>query len=90
MNTPITVTAATATYRAWFKNAPGDIAPTSKSQIFYEHKPRGNLVGELPLGSRPLPRGECGSLDRTDGGDPFESALFVTPSGRTIMIERDK
>jgi hypothetical protein len=75
------------TYRAWIRRSPDIIAP-QPSDIVYDGLPNGNLIGELPCGARPLPKGECGTLDRTDGGDPFERALFTSPSGRIYVVER--
>lgn len=72
-------------YRAWFKRD-GDSVPAEGS-IIYERRPSGNLIGELPAGARPLPKGWCGTLDRQDGGDPYEQALFTTPSGQTVVVE---
>lgn len=80
--------AARALYRAWVRRFEGQIAPTDSDKIIFEYRPQGNLIGELPLGARPLPKGECGTLDRTDGGDPFEWALFTSPSGRVYVVER--
>ena len=57
-------------------------------QILYSRRPAGNLIGELPLGTRPDHAGQNGTLDRTDGGDTFERAVFVTPSGRRIVVMR--
>jgi hypothetical protein len=74
-------------YRAWVRRTPETIAPMPED-ILYEKKPNGNLIGELPAGALPLPKGECGTLDRTDGGDPFEYALFVSPSGHIYIVER--
>lgn len=79
----------TPTYRAWVRRIEGQVAPVEGlDQIIYDRRPNGNLVGELPMGARPLPKGECGTLDRTDGGDPFEHALFTSPSGRVYVVER--
>ena len=50
--------------------------------------PNGNLVGELPIGTMPEAIGECGTLDRRDGGDPYERAIFVTGSGRRVIVMR--
>lgn len=55
----------------------------------YSHRPIGNL-GELPESAHPGPHGNCGTYDRTDGGDPYEHARFVTGSGREIVIEADR
>lgn len=74
-------------YRAWVRRSPDIIAP-QPTDIIYERRPQGNLVGELPMGAWPLPKGECGTLDRTDGGDPFEHALFTSASGRIYVVER--
>lgn len=57
------------------------------SHLIYEHKYRGNLLGPLPYGT--LPAEPCGTLDRKDGGDPYERAIFQTPTGRLIVIERE-
>lgn len=43
----------------------------------------------MTAGSRPKAPGKCGTLDRSDGGDPYERALFETPSGRTVVVERE-
>lgn len=59
-------------------------------RIIYQHRPAGNLVGELPAGARPRANGaEVNTLYRTDGGDAFECARFELPSGRVIEIKRD-
>ena len=73
------------TYRAWFKRDGVD-APEN-GDVVYERRQSGNLIGDLPAGTHPLPRGECGTLDRRDGGDPYERALFATASGRTVIVE---
>lgn len=70
-------------YSAYITTSAGD--PVS---VIYQDRPSGNLIGELPLGAHPKPKGECGTLDRTDGGDPFERALFILPSGRHVEIRR--
>jgi len=44
------------------------------------------LIGELPAGARPMDREKAGTLYRADGGDPFERARFVTPTGRVVVI----
>lgn len=76
-------------YRAWVRGFAGQIAPVpGRDIVVYEYRPHGNLIGELPLGARPMPKGECGTMDRVDGGDPFEHALFTSPSGRVYVVER--
>lgn len=64
-------------------------ATLDDGRVIYAGKPNGNLVGELPCGARPLAHGACGTLDRKDGGDPYEAAVFGLPSGRTVTITRD-
>ncbi len=64
-------------YRAFYE---------SDGRIIYSGRPAGNLIGELPLGSKPDHAGQNGTLERTDGGDTFERAVFVTPSGRRIVV----
>jgi hypothetical protein len=73
-------------YRAWLKREGVEIP--SRSDIVYEHKPHGNLIGALPSGTWPQ-AGACGTLERKDGGDPFERAIFSSPSGRTYVVERE-
>jgi len=69
-------------YRAWyFDPAFGGIGA-----LIYENKPNGNLVGDLPAGAQA--HLNSGTLTRKDGGDPFEHAIFITPSGRTVIVER--
>lgn len=58
-------------------------------QVIYSGMPSGNLIGALPLGAWPCPEGECGTMDRKDGGDPYEHAVFRVPSGRLITIKVD-
>ena len=91
-------------YRAWVKKdytplmspqatvkAADRVAPMpNEDAILYDNEPNGNLIGLLPMGARPMPSGEGGTFHRTDGGDPFESALFTSPSGRIYVIERSK
>lgn len=57
------------------------------NEVIYANRRAGNLFGELPLGSTVYRDG--GSLNRKDGGDPWESALWVTPSGSEIIVTRD-
>lgn len=73
---------AKTTYSARIIDGPG------KGEMIYRRRPNGNLVGELPLGAWP-DSNQRSTLNRTDGGDPFERAFFHTPSGRTIEISRD-
>ena len=68
-------------YRAYIQTASAEVE-------VYRNRPNGNLIGELPFGARPMPNGECGTLDRTDGGDPFECARFILPSGRIVVVAR--
>lgn len=83
------LSSAKPTYRAWVRRTVDQIAPVpGVDTVIYDRRPSGNLIGELPSGARPLPLGECGTLDRTDGGDPFEHALFTSPSGRIYVVER--
>lgn len=51
-------------------------------RILYAHQPSGNLQGD------PFALDRCGTLDRSDGGDPFECARF-TSAGRVYEIKRD-
>ncbi len=74
-------------YRAWYRHS-GRITPMPED-VLYKRRSKGNLIGELPWGTNPMPNGECGTLDRTDGGDPFEYAVFKTPSGRIVVVERE-
>ena len=66
-------------YRAYYEDT---------GRIIYTRRPNGNLVGELPIGTMPEAIGECGTLDRRDGGDPYERAIFVTGSGRRVIVMR--
>jgi hypothetical protein len=76
-------------YRAWVARWAQQVNPVEGvDQIIYDRRPSGNLIGELPLGARPMPPGQCGSFDRTDGGDPFQKAIFTSASGRIYIIER--
>lgn len=65
----------------------------TKPEVIYTRQPAGNLIGRLPSGSYPVDDSDYShrksSLERTDGGDPFEHALFKTPSGRIIVIRRE-
>jgi hypothetical protein len=72
---------ATPLYRAFWQD---------DGAIIYSRRPSGNLIGELPLGARPDHAGQCGTLDRGDGGDPFERAVFVTLSRRRLVVMRMK
>lgn len=58
-------------------------------QIIYTKQSRGNLVGELPAGTFPVAH-PASTLERSDGGDPFEYAMFRTsPAARMVTITRD-
>jgi len=57
-------------------------------QVIYKAQPKGNLIGELPSGSGPV-SDPTSTLERIDGGDPFEYALFESPSRRRIAIRAD-
>lgn len=70
---------ARPTYRATYEQS---------GEVIYADRARGNLIGELPCGAFPV-RDDPGTLTRSDGGDPYERALFVTPSGRVIVVERE-
>lgn len=83
-------TAITAAGRALLV---GLAAPTYSARweetgaVVYAGQPRGNLVGLLPIGACAAP--DSGTLVRQDGGDPFERARFVCPSGRVVVVSRD-
>lgn len=68
-----------STYRASYED---------DGKVIYSGMSRGNLVGELPAGSWPNPL-DCGTLNRSDGGDEYERARFRTPSGRIVVVEHD-
>lgn len=55
-------------------------------ETIYVGRPRGNLIGELPLGTVLI----SGTFNRTDSGDPFESTIGITPTRRRILIERER
>lgn len=63
-------------------------ATNNEGKIVYANRPNGNLIGELPLGAY-INESDQGTLNRKDGGDPFEEAKFYLPSGRTVTIKRD-
>lgn len=56
--------------------------------IIYRCRPNDGTLDKLPLGAKPAadPRS---TYDRTDGGDRFEFALFVTEDGETIVVQAD-
>lgn len=76
-------------YRAWFVcecHTPPTANCPNGGGLLYENQPNGNLVGDLPAGASA--HNDAGTLTRKDGGDPFERAIFITPSGRTVIVER--
>jgi hypothetical protein len=75
-------------YRAWVRSFETQIAPVpGVDQIIYERRPSGNLVGELPMGARPLPKGECGTLDVSDRLVPAHRSA---PCGRKCLRARGR
>ena len=73
------------TYSAHYKNSDGTTEP------IYVGQARGNLIGQLPYGSFPVTDHPATTLERSDGGDPFEYAHFMTsPGARRIVLSRDK
>ena len=84
-------------YRAWFVcecHLPPIRSCPNGGGILYENQPNGNLVGNLPAGARA--QNDSGTLNRKDGGDPFEYAIFIIPPtagqahGRTVIVERQE
>ena len=61
-------------------------------EIIYENQPPGNLYGQLPEGAYPVepPSGvyRRNTLQRIEGGDPWEYNVFRTPSGRLLELFR--
>jgi hypothetical protein len=78
------------TYSAYYLPPRQELRP----HIIYIHQPAGNLIGRLPRGSYPVTQAEnsfrTSTLERTDGGDPFDYALFRTPAGDPLVIQRDE
>lgn len=72
-----TTNAQISTYRAFFE---------ADGREIYRGERHGNLVGLLPAGAWPT---DGGTMERKDGGDPFEKARFSLPSGRFIIVERE-
>ncbi len=66
-----------STYRAYFE---------ADNREIYHGERHGNLVGLLPCGAWPT---DGGTLERKDGGDPYERARFSLPSGRFVIVERE-
>jgi len=85
-------------YRAWRRKDPSWTSPPTarlRELLIYDDEPSGNLFGSLPLGTMPKPRTADGSSPggtfyRTDGGDPYEHALFVSRNGEEIVVERTR
>lgn len=63
-------------------------ATLSDGRIQYKKQPFKNLFWMLPLGVF-LVDGDMGSMDRKDGGDPWDGAKFHLESGRTVTVKRD-
>lgn len=71
------------TYTARYEGGKDD------GRVIYARRPVGNLIGELPLGSGPISDPKQ-SLDRQDGGDVWDHAVFMTAeSRRRIVITAD-
>ncbi len=56
--------------------------------IIYRHKPNDGTLDRLPQGAVPAADSRS-TFDRTDGGDPFEFALFRTTRGQLIVVQKD-
>jgi len=56
--------------------------------IIYEGKVNDGTLDQLPQGARPAYEDERNTLNRTDGGDPYEFALFRTTRGQLIVVQR--
>ena len=56
--------------------------------IIYRRRPNDGTLDKLPRGATPAndPRS---TYNRSDGGDRFEFALFVTEDGGTILVQAD-
>ncbi len=56
--------------------------------IVYRRKANDGTLDRLP--QRALPANdERSTLNRTDGGDPYEFALFRTELGQLIVVQKD-
>ena len=56
--------------------------------IVYRHNPNDGTLSNLPQKAKPSDDSRS-TFYRTDGGDPFEFALFKTELGQLIVIQRD-
>lgn len=56
--------------------------------IVYRYKTNDGTLGRLPQAAVPADD-ERSTLKRTDGGDPYEFALFRTNLGQLIVVTRD-
>lgn len=69
-----------ATFSAWWEADP--------NQVLYSGEPYGNLIGLLPLGA--VPADDPASTLHLDGEAAWQHAVFITLSGRRIIVERDE
>jgi hypothetical protein len=56
--------------------------------IFRNYTDPATILKMLQFGTEPAENDPHSTYWRTDRGDPFEFAAFVTPDGQTIMIVR--
>lgn len=56
--------------------------------IVYRYKTNDGTLARLPQRAVPADD-ERSTLSRTDGGDPYEFALFRTELGQLIVVQKD-
>jgi hypothetical protein len=57
-------------------------ARDTNGKVWYASRPHGNLMGELPLGARPIAWG--------NSDEPWDGARFTLESGREIIVTMDR
>lgn len=70
------------TYSAFFQD--------DHEAVVYQFKVNDGTLNRLPQDAKPASDDERNTLNRTDGGDPYEFALFRTSRGQLIVVQRDR
>jgi len=70
-----------ATYTAYFQQ--------DHAAIVYREKVNDGTLDKLPQQALPAYDDDRNTLNRVDGGDLYEFALFRTARGQLIVVQRD-